>query len=210
MMQLPKKDILHLRYFNVLSRKFDFTAKMANPRCDINIEKYQIPRYERVPNTSLHDIPFIHYKYAFPKPTNADKIEDVLRTNSWTPSWRYTMYTDSHFHSTTHEALVVISGTAKILIGGDDNPDAVTITANTGDAMFMPSGVAHRLLKDIGGRGWGAGEGFTMVGAYPVCGEEWDMCYGRGEEEGVDERVRKTAGLKVEDPVFGGVLGGVE
>ncbi|KAK6339462.1 hypothetical protein TWF718_008875 [Orbilia javanica] len=183
---------------------------MANPLTSIVIEKYQIPRCKLIPNTSLHGIPFIHYKPAFPKFTDADKVENVLRKNSWTPSWRYTMYTDSHFHSTTHEALVVISGAATILVGGDDNPDAVTITANTGDAMFMPAGVAHRLLKDIGGRGWGAGEGFTMVGAYPNGAEEWDMCYGRSGEQ-VDDNVRRVGGMEVGDPVFGGALGeGVE
>ncbi|KAK6498616.1 hypothetical protein TWF481_011197 [Arthrobotrys musiformis] len=181
---------------------------MANPRSDITIEKYQIPCHKSIPNTSPHGIPFIHYKSDFPRSTGPDMIEDVLRANSWKPSWRYTMYTDSHFHSTTHEALVVISGAAKILLGGDGNPDAVTVTVNTGDAMFVPVGVAHRLLKDIGGRGWGAGEGFTMVGAYPDGGEGWDMCYGRGGEEAVDERVRKVVGVEVGDPVLGGVLGG--
>ncbi|RVD81761.1 uncharacterized protein DFL_009610 [Arthrobotrys flagrans] len=201
MLQLSENHISHLRNFNGR-----YTTEMANSRSDIIIEKYRIPRYERIPNTSLHGIPLIHYKSAFPKSTDAGKIGDVLRTNSWTPSWRYTMYTDSHFHSTTHEALVVISGAAKILLGGDDNPDAVTITANTGDAMFMPAGVAHRLLEDIGGRG----EGFTMVGAYPVGGEEWDMCYGRGGEEGVDEKVKGVGGVEVQDPVSGGVLGGGE
>ncbi|KAK6523912.1 hypothetical protein TWF281_001877 [Arthrobotrys megalospora] len=208
MMQLPLRNIRHLRDFNVLSKRF--VTKMANQRSQMAIEKHQIPRYELIPNTSLHNIPFIHYKSAFPKSTDASSIEEVLRTNSWKPSWRYTMYTDSHFHSTTHETLVVISGAAKILLGGDDNPSAVTITANTGDAMFMPVGVAHRLLKDIGGRGWGAGEGFTMVGAYPVGGEEWDMCYGRKGEEGVDERVQRVAGVEVGDPILGGELGGGE
>ncbi|KAK6352643.1 hypothetical protein TWF730_009461 [Orbilia blumenaviensis] len=183
---------------------------MANQRSQISIEKHQIPRHKLIPNTSLHGIPFMHYKSAFPKDTDAGLVEETLRTNSWNPSWRYTMYTKSHFHSTTHEALVVISGSAEILLGGDDNPDNIKIVVDTGDAMFIPVGVAHRLVKDIGGRGWGAGEGFTMVGAYPVGGEGWDMCYGKegGEDgDGVDERVERIAGVKVEDPVLGGGLG---
>ncbi|KAF3927179.1 hypothetical protein ABW20_dc0103012 [Dactylellina cionopaga] len=118
------------------------------------------------------------------------------------------MYTKSHFHSTTHEALVVIAGSAQILLGGDNNLQAVTVTVNAGDAIFMPVGVAHRLLKVIGGRGWGAGEGFTMVGAYPVGGEAWDMCYGAEEEGGKEEKVKEIGGVEVGDPILGGMLGG--
>ncbi|KAF3912835.1 hypothetical protein AA313_de0202965 [Arthrobotrys entomopaga] len=183
---------------------------MANPKTSIKIGKHQIPSFVSIPNTSLHNIPFIHYRSAFPPTKKPDDIEKILRENSWNPAWRYTMYQKSHFHSTTHEALVVVSGSADILLGGDDNPRAITITVETGDAMFMPVGVAHKLLKDVGGRGWGSGEGFTMIGAYPVGGEAWDMCYGEEGEKGVEERVRKIAGVEVQDPIFGGRLGEAE
>ncbi|EPS38973.1 hypothetical protein H072_7277 [Dactylellina haptotyla CBS 200.50] len=181
---------------------------MANQTSPVTLEKHQVSSHGLIPNTSLHGIPFIHYKSAFASAASPDDVEQTLYANGWNPTWRYTMYKSSHFHSTTHEALVVISGSAEILLGGDENPHAVTVTVKTGDAMFMPVGVAHRLVKDVGGRGWGGGEGFTMVGAYPVGGEAWDMCYGKEGENEVEEKVREVAGVEVQDPILGGKLGG--
>lgn len=103
------------------------------------------------------------------------------------------MYSQSHFHSTTHEVLVVVSGKARLCFGGEENPKRVEAELKKGDVMIIPAGVAHRLLKDIDGD-------FSMVGSYPI-GKSWDMCYGRKGEE---ERVK---GIKSpwfsRDPVYG-------
>ena len=56
------------------------------------------------------------------------------------------MYSQSHFHSTTHEVLVVISGRAKLCFGGEENPERVEAELEKGDVMIVPAGVAHRLL----------------------------------------------------------------
>jgi uncharacterized protein YjlB len=57
----------------------------------------------------------------------------------------------------------------------------------------IPAGVGHRLLEDLDG-------GFEMVGSYPK-GRNWDMCYGKKEEE------QKAKGIIVlgwftKDPIY--------
>jgi uncharacterized protein YjlB len=111
------------------------------------------------------------------------------------PQWRYTMYSTSHFHSTTHEVLCISRGSASLLFGGEDNPGKVELDAAKGDVIVVPAGVAHRLLEDRGN--------FEMVGSYPR-GCEWDMCYGKkGEEEKV-KGIEAVEWLK-RDPIYGDV-----
>ena len=103
------------------------------------------------------------------------------------------MYSQSHFHSTSHEVLCVASGKAKLCFGGEDNPKRVTPEVQQGDVMVVPAGVAHRLLEDIEG-------GFSMVGSYPI-GKKWDMCYGK---EGEKDKIKMIGGLGWfdRDPIY--------
>ena len=103
------------------------------------------------------------------------------------------MYSQNHFHSTTHEVLCIASGSAKCCFGGEDNDGRIESVLERGDVVIVPAGVGHRLLEDRGG--------FQMVGSYPI-GKNWDMCYGRAGEE---EKVKDIAGLGwfSRDPVYG-------
>ncbi|OCH90349.1 hypothetical protein OBBRIDRAFT_887788 [Obba rivulosa] len=169
------------------------------PLSSLHVTRHLIPAHGRIPNTSIHNRPLIIYHRAFKDPTvTADDIEEhLIRVGVVRPSWRYTMYPTSHFHSTTHEFLVIAHGRALLLFGGDDNPGAVEAEVRRGDAILIPAGVAHRLLKDKEG-------GFLMVGSYPVGAPMWDMCYGNAgkEEVGVEKRVAQL-GWFVKDPLYG-------
>ena len=79
------------------------------------------------------------------------------------------MYSETHFHSTSHEVLAIASGRAQCCFGGEANPDRIEPLLEKGDIVVVPAGVAHRLLEDYGG--------FQMVGSYPT-GKSWDLCYG--------------------------------
>lgn len=104
------------------------------------------------------------------------------------------MYSDSHFHSNTHEVLAIASGSAKCCFGHEDNNGRVEPTLEKGDVVIIPAGVGHRLIQDYGG--------FQMVGSYPI-GKSWDMCYGRSDEE---QQVKEIASLDwfKKDPIYGG------
>lgn len=180
---------------------FHLLADMATskapltPLKDLRVSSHQIPALDRIPNTSIQKKPLLIYHSAFHPETSASIIESHLKiVGVVDPQWRYTMYSTSHFHSTTHEVLVIASGKAKLCFGGEENPKRVEPTVQQGDVIVVPAGVSHRLLDDIDG-------GFTMVGGYPR-GKEWDMCYGK---EGEEEKVRgiERLGWFERDPVYG-------
>lgn len=104
------------------------------------------------------------------------------------------MFKQSHFHSTTHEVLVIANGEAKLCFGHEDNHDRVLETAKKGDAIIIPAGVSHRLIEDLSGD-------FLMVGSYPK-GKNWDMCYGHQDEA---EKIHSIAALPwfQRDPIYG-------
>jgi len=103
------------------------------------------------------------------------------------------MYSETHFHSTTHEVLVIASGKARCCFGGEENPGRLEPMLEAGDVVIVPAGVAHRLLEEF--------EGFLMVGSYPV-GKEWDMCYGREDEKEKVKSIKDLAWFE-RDPIYG-------
>lgn len=165
------------------------------PLKDLRVSSHQIPALNRIPNTSIKHKPLLIYHSAFRPPTSASTIECHLSTVGVVdPQWRYTMYSTSHFHSTTHEVLAVATGKAKLCFGGEENPQRIEPTVEQGDAIVIPAGVSHRLLDDIEG-------GFTMVGSYPK-GKQWDMCYGKEGEEGKIKGIENLLWFS-RDPIYG-------
>ena len=168
---------------------------ILTPLKDIKVSSYQIPTFGRLPNTSIQKKPLMIYHSAFEKSASASTIEDHLTSvGVVSPQWRYTMFSQSHFHSTTHEVLCVAQGKANLCFGGEENPKKVETVVEKGDVMVVPAGVAHHLLEDIGG-------GFSMVGSYPI-GKSWDMCYGH---EGEEDQVKGIGSLGwfQKDPIYG-------
>ncbi len=179
------------------------------PLAELKVSKHYIPAHgPLMPNSSALNKPLLIYHGVFPPADTAaaarssssiaSAIEAHLRSvGVVAPQWRYTMYSTSHFHSTSHEVLCVSRGRARLCFGGEANPGRVEPVVRRGDVLVLPAGVAHRLLDDL----QPGGGGFEMVGSYPV-GCDWDMCYGRAGEE---DRVRAIAGLKwfTRDPIYG-------
>lgn len=161
----------------------------------LRVSKHYIPELNFVPNTSIQNHPLLIYHACFPQSTSPSAIEShLLSLDVVVPHWRYTMYSTSHFHSTTHEVLCVASGRANLCFGGVNNPGRVVTEIKKGDVMIVPAGVAHRLLLDLEG-------GFLMVGSYPK-GKNWDMCYGREDERDRVSRI-KDLGWFTKDPIYG-------
>lgn len=170
-----------------------------NPLSTLAVDRHLIPAHGLVPNTSIQNKPLLIYRGAFPDAsiTTAASIEAHLRrVGTVVPQWRYTMYSTSHFHSTTHEVLVVHRGRATLCFGGEANPGHVETEVKRGDVVIVPAGVAHRLVEDLSE----GHEGFEMVGSYPL-GKEWDMCYGKEGEERKVEGI-KELGWFERDPVY--------
>lgn len=166
-----------------------------NPPSSVQVTSRQIPKWERIPNTSIQSKPLLIYHKAFtasPSELSArfEQAGEVI------PQWVYSMYKQTHFHSTTHEVLGVVSGRARLCFGGEQNPGRVEPIVEKGDLIIVPAGVGHRLLDDLG-----PNDSFTMVGAYPH-GKDWDMCYGRPGEEGNIKNIENLEWFHG-DPLYG-------
>ncbi len=149
-----------------------------------------IPSMGYFPNNSHY--PFLVYKEVFHFTEEApDLIQRFLEKNLWINSWVDTIYPMHHYHSNTHEALVVTKGSCQVQIGGDKG----TIhRVESGDVIIFPAGVAHKNLS--------SSPDFQCIGAYPED-IEYDICYGRAEEHPqVDEQIKKV-GLPASNPAFG-------
>lgn len=166
------------------------------PLSDVKVTSRQIPKWHRIPNTSIQSKPLMIYHAAFDA-TPSELTKHLEEIGEVIPQWLYGMYPQTHFHTTTHEVLGVVSGRASLCFGGEGNPGRFEPTVERGDMIIVPAGVGHRLLNELGT----SEERFKMVGAYPQQ-KHWDMCYGR---EGEEEKVKEIANLGWfhQDPLFG-------
>jgi uncharacterized protein YjlB len=134
----------------------------------------------RIPNNPT--LPLLVYSQALA--TTGDlpsTCEELFRNNGWGGSWRDGVFPYHHYHSTAHEVLSVVRGTARIAFGGEAG---VTVEVAAGDVVVIPAGVGHRNL--------GSGADFLVVGAYPE-GQSWDLRTGEPEDRPeVLENIRKV------------------
>jgi uncharacterized protein YjlB len=98
----------------------------------------------------------------------AAACEALFAENGWSGGWRGGVYPYHHYHSTAHEALGVVAGSARVRFGGDRG---AVVEVRAGDVVVIPAGVAHK--------GEAASSDLLIVGAYPG---------GRGPDMRVPER----------------------
>lgn len=85
------------------------------PPSTLQISRHQIPPYGLIPNTSIQNKPLIIYHACIPSSATAEDIEAHLcAVGVVVPAWRYTMYSTTHFHSSSHEVLCVSEGRAEL------------------------------------------------------------------------------------------------
>jgi uncharacterized protein YjlB len=153
------------------------------PISELTIERYYLPAHLGCPNTSIHPKrPLTIYRrpftstspstshYTLPNPTSIES--HLIHHDIVHPAWRYTMYQQDHFHSNTHEVLIVISpcdpDRAGLIrfggprVGGADEADKtiepeetlsgregetvpIYIQVRQGDVIIIPAGVSHAL-----------------------------------------------------------------
>ena len=100
---------------------------------------------------------------------NATEAEVALKKRGlktgWNLEWLWPVFKRPHYHSTTHEALVVYQGLATLRLGGHRLGKLVKV--NQGDAIIIPAGVAHQAVERT--------ENFQVFGFYPIGAQQWDM-----------------------------------
>jgi uncharacterized protein YjlB len=117
-------------------------------------------------------------------------LEELFERNGWEPRWRDGVYGYHHYHTTAHEALGFVGGSARLMLGG---PRGREMQVDSGDVLVLPAGVGHCSMR--------TNKRFLAVGAYPP-GQDWDMCKTLADSAAL-ERIRNVP-VPLSDPVEGG------
>ncbi|EXJ84047.1 hypothetical protein A1O3_04714 [Capronia epimyces CBS 606.96] len=124
----------------------------------VQVKQYQLPPTALMPNSPR---PLLHYTgVPLPQPLTASAVYDLFERHGWNVQWiyRYGATQRSHYHSSVHECMAVLSGTATIRFGVGDTstdliesttgsarePGGVEIEARAGDVFLLPAGTAHK------------------------------------------------------------------
>lgn len=136
----------------------------------VEVKKYYLPPTDLIPN-SPH--PLIHYPGLLDHQITdhiPEKVHNLFSSNGWQTQWifRYGPTQPSHYHSQVHEVMAVLSGTATIRFGveDDDAPSpspspspevaghergGVEVFAKAGDVFVLPAGTAHKTFDTTPG-----------------------------------------------------------
>jgi uncharacterized protein YjlB len=158
---------------------------------NINIVRHILSDDGTFPNNGL--LPLLIYQKALhlPEKNVTRTIMEFLETNGWVNAWENGVYDFHHYHSTAHEVLVVIEGSARIQFGG---PSGIASLMERGDAVVIPAGVAHKAIDLY--------DNFSCIGAYPT-GQDYDLKKGEeGEHQLAVENI-KAVPLPLADPIYG-------
>lgn len=122
----------------------------------------------------------------------ASSCEELFESNGWLGSWRDGIFSYHHFHSTAHEVLGIVSGSAAVILGGPSVGKRFEVQA--GDVLVLPAGTGH--CND------GSSADLLVIGAYPD-GMSWDLR--RGDPSEHDEVLQNISRVPLPraDPVEG-------
>ncbi len=123
--------------------------------------------------------------------SSAPACERLFAGHNWLGSWRNGIFSFHHFHSTAHEVLGIVAGSATVVLGG---PLGRPLELRRGDVIVLPAGTGHRNN--------GSTSDLLVIGAYPD-GMSWDLRRGDpAEHEEVLGKIRAVP-LPRADPVHG-------
>jgi uncharacterized protein YjlB len=148
----------------------------------MEFETWHAPPGDVIPNNPRFPVLLYHG-------VDVSDAQALLAEHSWGGSWVNGVFDFHHFHSTSHEVLAVIAGSATIELGG---PQGQAFEVATGDVIVLPAGTGHRRASADGA--------FRVVGAYPAGQEDYDLL--READDAARERIA-ALGPPPQDPVGG-------
>lgn len=163
---------------------------MSKAETRVKPESYRFVADGNIPNNPR--LPLLVYRGVLETGKDAaSSCEALFKRNRWPSDWRDGVYDYHHYHTTAHEVLGIVRGSARVRFGGP-NGQAVDVAA--GDVVVIPAGVAHR--------NEGASGDFLVVGGYPE-GQDWDICPAKPDEKGCAAADIDRVPPPSSDPVYG-------
>jgi uncharacterized protein YjlB len=156
----------------------------------MSVESHTFEDDGSIPNSSL-PVLIYHGVEAVDDPV---RCEALFAEHDWRGAWRNGIYPFHHFHSTAHEVLGIVRGSATVTLGG---PGGRAFEVGSGEVLVLPTGTGHC-------NGGSSGD-LLVIGAYPE-GMEWDLRRGDPAEHGEAVANIRSVALPATDPVHG--LGG--
>jgi uncharacterized protein YjlB len=155
------------------------------------VEEHRFADDGHVPNNPL--LPLLVYRGVLDTGTGAaSSCTALFARHGWTGAWRNGIYAHHHYHSTAHEVLGIVAGSAHVRLGGEQGR---TLVLAAGDVAVIPAGVAHKCEA--------ASPDLLVVGAYPRGQVPDDRQAGAQERERALPRIAALP-LPEADPVHGG------
>jgi uncharacterized protein YjlB len=150
-------------------------------------ETYRFEDDGGIPNSFLSVLVYHEVEGA----RDAAACEELFASNGWLGAWRDGIFSFHHFHSTAHEVLGIVSGSASVVLGG---PSGRRFDVGVGDVLVLPAGTGHCNA--------GSSSDLLVIGAYPNA-MDWDIR--RGDPAEHDEVLANINAVPLPgaDPVEG-------
>jgi uncharacterized protein YjlB len=125
-------------------------------------DTWTAPPGDVIPNNP--SLPVVVHRGVEEVAAGAGPCRALFAGHGWGGSWVDGVFDFHHFHSTSHEVLGVVAGTATLELGG---PQGEAFDVQAGDVLVLPAGTGHRRRRASGD--------FSVVGAYPAGQEDYDV-----------------------------------
>lgn len=156
----------------------------------LNVSPILLKENGAIPNNPT--LPLLLYQQVLSGSDSLEKeFKEAFEKNNWGGTWVNGVYGYHHYHSTAHEVLGVLTGTATIIFGGPGGKEIVVLA---GDMVVLPAGTGHCRKK--------ASSDYKVIGAYPKGQEDYDLCTEQDDPEKKKESIKQVA-LPTADPIAG-------
>src|SRR3954451_16334001 len=99
----------------------------------MRLDTWHAPPGDRIPNHPSFAV-LVYHDVAPAARGDADAVRALFDAHGWRGAWVTVVFDFHHFHSTSHEVLAVVAGTATLELGG---PQGQAFEVAAGDVVVL-------------------------------------------------------------------------